>query len=240
MYAYIFFLFLFHYRLLQDIEYSYLCYTVGPCLSIFYAVACIYYSTTFEHIIQVLIAQSCPTLCDPTDCSPPGSSVCEILQARILEWVSIPFSRGSSQSRDRTCTLPHCRQILYRLSHQGSPESKKPLCQIVRAATTKYHKLSGLKQFIYCLTVLEARSPKSRCQQGHALSESKKGRNCSMPFSQFLSLRLSLTWSCITPDAWLSSPFESLYHPPAVRVCVQISCFLLGHQSYWIRTAFLT
>ena len=42
------------------------------------------------------------TLCDPMDCSPPGSSVHGILQARILEWVAISFSRGSSQPRDRT------------------------------------------------------------------------------------------------------------------------------------------
>ena len=41
-------------------------------------------------------------LCDPMDCSPPGSSVHGILQARILEWVAIPFSLGSSQPRDRT------------------------------------------------------------------------------------------------------------------------------------------
>ena len=43
----------------------------------------------------------CPTLCD-MDCSPPGSSVHEIFQARILEWVAISFSRGSSQPRDQT------------------------------------------------------------------------------------------------------------------------------------------
>ena len=42
------------------------------------------------------------TLCDPMDCSLPGSSVHGILQARILEWVAIPFSRGSSQPRDQT------------------------------------------------------------------------------------------------------------------------------------------
>ena len=41
-------------------------------------------------------AQECLTLCDPMDCSPPGSSVHEIIQARILEWVAIPFTRGSS------------------------------------------------------------------------------------------------------------------------------------------------
>ena len=48
------------------------------------------------------VTQSCPTLCDPMDCSPPGSSVHGILQARILEWVAISFSRGSSQPRNRT------------------------------------------------------------------------------------------------------------------------------------------
>ena len=53
-------------------------------------------------IFFVLFAQSCPTLCDPMDCSLPGSSVHGILQARILEWVAISFSRGSSQPRDQT------------------------------------------------------------------------------------------------------------------------------------------
>ena len=54
------------------------------------------------HKVKVLVTQLCPTLCNPTDCSPPGSSVHGILQARILEWVAIPFSRGSSQPRNRT------------------------------------------------------------------------------------------------------------------------------------------
>ena len=49
-----------------------------------------------------MLVTQCPTLCDPMDCSPPGSSVHEISQARILEWVAISFSRGSSQPRDRT------------------------------------------------------------------------------------------------------------------------------------------
>jgi len=50
----------------------------------------------------VLVSQSWTTLCDPVDCSPPGSSIHGILQAGILGWVAIPFSRGSSQIRDRT------------------------------------------------------------------------------------------------------------------------------------------
>ena len=47
-------------------------------------------------------AQLCPTLCDPMDCSLPGSSVHEIFQAVVLEWIAISFPRGSSQPRDRT------------------------------------------------------------------------------------------------------------------------------------------
>ena len=50
----------------------------------------------------VSMARSCPALCNPMDCSPPGSSVHGILQERILEWVAIPFSRGSSWPRNRT------------------------------------------------------------------------------------------------------------------------------------------
>ena len=48
------------------------------------------------------LAKSCPTLCDYMDCGPPGSSVHEISQTRMLEWVAISFSRGSSRPRDRT------------------------------------------------------------------------------------------------------------------------------------------
>ena len=48
------------------------------------------------------VPELCLTLCDAMDCNPPGSSVHGILQARILEWVAIPSSRGSSGPRDRT------------------------------------------------------------------------------------------------------------------------------------------
>ena len=115
------------------------------------------------------VTQSCLTLCNPMNCRVTGFSVHGILQARIMEWIAIPFFRGSSQPRDRTLVscitgrfftiwatkqnisrvlngifqarvlewaallqgifptqwsnpgLPHCRQMLYHLSHQGSP-----------------------------------------------------------------------------------------------------------------------
>ena len=59
----------------------------------------IWYTYTMEYC--VLVAQSCPTLCDPTYCDLPGSSVHGILQPRILEWVAISFSRRSSRPRDQ-------------------------------------------------------------------------------------------------------------------------------------------
>ena len=60
------------------------------------------YNCIRPHAVLCWVAQLCLTLCDPMDCSPPGSSVHGILQARILEWVAMPSSRGSSQPRDRT------------------------------------------------------------------------------------------------------------------------------------------
>ena len=66
------------------------------------------------------VVQSCLTLCDPMDYSPPGSSVHGIFQARILEWVAISFFRGIFPTQGLNLGLPHCRQILYSLSHQGS------------------------------------------------------------------------------------------------------------------------
>ena len=58
-----------------------------------------------------LVAQSCLTLCDPVDCSPPGSSAHGIPQARILEWVAISSYRRSSQLRDQTTGKQHIRSI---------------------------------------------------------------------------------------------------------------------------------
>ena len=63
--------------------------------------------------VKVLVTQSGPALNDPMNCSLPGSSVHGILQARILEWVAIPFSRGSSWSRDQTCATCIGGQIIY-------------------------------------------------------------------------------------------------------------------------------
>ena len=66
------------------------------------------------------VTQSCLPLCDPMDCSLRGSSVHGILQASILEWVAISFSRRSSQPRDRTRVFHIAGRRVYHLSHLGS------------------------------------------------------------------------------------------------------------------------
>ena len=71
-------------------------------------------------ILGKLFAQLSPTLCDPTDCSPPGSSVHGISQPRTMEWVAIPFSRASSW-RDQTCISCLGRQILYHWATREAP-----------------------------------------------------------------------------------------------------------------------
>ena len=74
--------------------------------------------------VKVKVTQSCLTLCDPMDCSPPCSSIHGIFQARILKLVAISFSRGSSQPRDQICVSCIGRWIFFiespgKPTHQG-------------------------------------------------------------------------------------------------------------------------
>ena len=86
-----------------------------------------------------LVAQSCPTFCDPIDCSPPGSSIHGILQARMQEWVATPFSRRSSWPRDWT-QVSHTASGFFNdwatgeaPAHLASPY-RPPLCDAQPAA----------------------------------------------------------------------------------------------------------
>ena len=65
---------------------------------------------------SVKVTQSCLTLCNPMDCTVHG-----ILQARILEWAAFPFLQGIFPTQGSNPRIPHCRQILYQLSHKASP-----------------------------------------------------------------------------------------------------------------------
>ena len=78
----------------------------------------------------VCYAQLCPTLCNPMDCSPPGSSVHGIFQAGILECIAISSSRGSCQPRDQTRISCIGRQILY---HWTTWEAMYLWCDMIKA-----------------------------------------------------------------------------------------------------------
>ena len=80
--------------------YTYVC--VCLCICVICVCICVCVRTGVFVYVNMLVAQSCWTLCKSVDSSPPGSSVHGILQVKILQWVAIPFSRGSSQPRDGT------------------------------------------------------------------------------------------------------------------------------------------
>ena len=86
----------------------------------------ILYPLSHQKERKKVVAQSCLTLCDPMDCSPPGSFIHGILQARILEWVAISLPQEIFLTQGLNPGLLHCRQTLYHLSHQGSLSHIKP------------------------------------------------------------------------------------------------------------------
>ena len=104
------------------------------------------------------VAQSCPTLCHPVDCSLLGSSIHEILQARILEWAAISFTRGSSQPRDwtrvshiagRCFTLWATRVVITYFQFNSVPQSCPTLCDPVDCSMPGFpvhHQLLELAQ----------------------------------------------------------------------------------------------
>ena len=86
-----------------------------------------------EKKVKVLVAQLCPTLCNPMDCSLPDSSVHGILQARLLKWVAIP--EGLPPPQGSNLGLLHCRQILHHLSHQGNGEDEQANSELPNSVT---------------------------------------------------------------------------------------------------------
>ena len=97
---------------------------------------------------MISVTQSCLTLCDPTDCSLHGSSIGVVFQARILKWVAIFYSRGSSWPRDRTCiSCVSCfgRWILY---HWGAQGHSRPWTGLFRADVTLLTERPGHLCFI--------------------------------------------------------------------------------------------
>ena len=135
-----------------------------------------------------LVAKSCSTLCDPMDSSLTGSSVHGISQIRILEWVAISFSRGSSQLRDQTCIFCISRWILY---HWAIREA----CMNYAAAA------AAAKSLQSCLTLCDPRdsSPPGSPSLGFSRQEHWSGLPFPSPMRES-----EVTQSCPT----LSDPMD--------------------------------
>ena len=97
-----------------------------------------------------LVVQSCLTLCDPMDCSLPGSSVHRIPQARILEWIAMPSSRESSQSRDRTQVSRIAGGFFTsRATVQSKSECRKSWCSSSKTGRQRKHEFSLIDHFLF-------------------------------------------------------------------------------------------
>ena len=143
--------------------------------------------------VKCLVTQSCSTHCDPMDCSPPGSSVHGILQARILEWVAIPFSTGSSWPGIEPGLL-HCRQILYCLSHQEGSKQAKDL-----------PKSLGLTLLTFVLRtgkVLMFKRPGHNNPIHNKMTQGKNNSSNDQALRMWALLPASSMWPCVPRNAF--------------------------------------
>ena len=164
-----------------------------------------------------MCAQLCLNLCDPLDCSSPGSSVHGILQARLLEWVTISFSRGSSRLRDQThiSCVPCIAGRFFR--HQAPWEA--PLCSYTHY---KYPLLfcGWPSHAFWCQCILMNRSSGFYCS---AVDQSSMLNACFMGVD-YKVFPYPILWrhSPILPSkSVVVSPFRlrSTIHPGFVSVC---------------------
>ena len=90
---------------------------------------------SFQSQRTCVVSQSCLTLCDPVDCNLPGSSIHGILQARILEWVAISFSKGSSRPRDWTWVSCLVGRRFNLWATREAPHASKVMLKILQTST---------------------------------------------------------------------------------------------------------
>ena len=160
---------------------------------------------TLPEVCVCSVIQLCPTLCDPTDYSPPGSSVHGIFQTRILDWVAISSSRASSQPRDQTsisCVSFIGRQIPYHLGHLESLPGKK--------------KIIGTS----------AGEKRAQCREGE-IQETGKGRNSQdNSYSTWGQSWTKQVEPRMRTNGWrLQQPRPVVNLPPRSILETQCSCF---------------
>ena len=116
-----------------------------------------------------------PTLCDPID-----STVHGILQARMLEWVAFPFSKGIFPTQGSNPGLPHCRQIVYQLSHKGSPRILEWVAYTISSRSSWPRNQTGVSciagRFFTNWAIREAPLPRNLLQNLHCLRSVDGGK----------------------------------------------------------------
>ena len=172
----------------------------------------------------------CPIFCDPRDCSLPGSSVHGILRARILEWVTMPSSRGSCWPRFWThISYVSCigRWVLYHLCHLGSP------CKTINSHNKKVLKQSELKNKTHhrfqSLEFTEAAFRKGLFLYHFLL----------IKFSLFKNVSISMFYKCIKDIITLNSDIKHLSHIKITcePFCSKFSCMPPTLENHWQLTA---
>ena len=102
---------------------------------------------------MLAFTQLCPTLCSLMDCSPPGSSVHDVFQARTLEWATIPFSRGSSQRRDRACFS--CTSCIAGRFLTNEPPGKSHSMKVAQSCLTLCDPMDSIVHGVLQIRILE-------------------------------------------------------------------------------------
>ena len=179
----------------------------------------------------MLIAQSCPPLCHPTDCSLPGSSVHGILWARILEWVAITFSRESSQSRDWIQVSCIAGDSL--LSEPpGEPGVQKclpiPLCHVQLFSSMISHPGRNVYLFFECQASMSGHPVTSRADDMMVwvgTNSPSSGLTC------FLSWGLKSGFMLTTPMALPEYSFARVPNPCQMQTGT--ATFLRWVSAYW-------
>ena len=165
--------------------------------------------------MKVLVAQLCLTLCNPMDRSPPDSSVHGIFQARILEWVAIPFSRGTSWPRDQTWVSVG-RQILYHwASREACDENSVQFSSVAQSCLTLCDPMNrstpGLPVHHQLLefTQTHIHQVSDAIQPSHPLSSPSPPAPQSLPASDSFPMSQLFTWGGQSTGVPASASFPS-------------------------------
>ena len=162
--------------------------------------------------------QSCLTLCDTMDCNPPGSSVHGILQARILAWVPMPSSRGSSWPRDQTCiyyTYLHWQVGSLPLAPPGKPQIRYTCWAFPFLSISLYTKLSifPFSTFYFSTTAHRLWAPWQLDFSVNLFLPIRISIRISTIVNPYFLMELypqHLTQFCLVKNCWLKCPESSL------------------------------